>query len=117
MGHASGGDDRFFLAHLPFLIVFIALVWAWIVVLRRRRSPVPLALATIPLALIFVTAFVAAKFPLVHRGVNLLYDGLLVWNAIYFWAGEPRLLRWLYVAAALGTAFDFAMHFVLHIAR
>jgi hypothetical protein len=112
---ATGGGGRFFLAHIFFLVVFVALVWALVMVLLQRREGAPLLLAVIPLCLIFITAFLAPKFPWAHRTVNVVYDGLLLYNTYYFWRREPRLLRWLYLTAVVGTALDFAMHFVIRI--
>ncbi|MEW6325815.1 MAG: hypothetical protein AB1515_10570 [Nitrospirota bacterium] len=113
---AADGSARFFLAHVFFLVVFVALVWALVMVVLHHRQPAPLLLAAVPLALIFVTAFLAPRLPAAHRAVNIVYDGLLIYNAYYFWASNPRALRWLYLAAVIGTALDFAMHFVINIA-
>jgi len=113
---AAGGEGRFFLAHLFFLVVFIALVWALVVVLLRRRERTALLLAVVPLVLIFTTAFLAAKHPMAHQAVNIVYDGLLIYNAWFFWKSGPPPLGWLYLAAVIGTALDFAMHFVIKIA-
>lgn len=111
-----GGADVFFLAHVFFLVVFVALVWALVVVLVKRRRPLPLALAILPLLLIFTTAFLAARFPVAHQIVNVGYDALLVFNAVYFWKPGPWPTGLLYLVSAIGTALDFAMHFVIRIA-
>lgn len=95
--------------------MFVVLVWAVVVVLLHHRRPTPLLLAIVPLILIFVTAYLAPRLPAAHRAVNIVYDGLLVWNAVYFWQSNPRALRWLYLVAVIGTALDFAMHFVIQI--
>jgi len=113
---AGGGGGRFFLAHIFFLVVFIALVWALVVVLLRRRERTAVWLAVVPLILIFTTAFLAPKHPLAHQAVNVVYDGLLIYNAYFFWKSGPPPLGWLYLAAVIGTALDFAMHFVIRIA-
>lgn len=113
---AAGGEGRFFLAHLFFLVVFVALVWALVVVLLRCRQRTALLLAVIPLVLIFTTAFLASKHPLAHQVVNFVYDGLLIYNAYFFWKRGPFPLGWLYLVAVVGTALDFAMHFVIRIA-
>ena len=112
----SGGGETFFLAHVFFLVVFIALVWALVVVLVKRRQPLSLALAILPLALIFATALLARPFPMAHQIVNIFYDALLVGNTVYFWKTGPRPTGWLYLVCVLGTALDFAMHFVIRIA-
>jgi len=116
----AGGEGRFFLAHLFFLVVFIALVWALVVILLRSRKGTAdrtaILLAVIPLALIFTTAFLAPKHPMGHQAVNVVYDGLLIHNVYYFWKRGPFPLGWLYLAAVIGTALDFAMHFVIKIA-
>ena len=96
--------------------VFIALVWALVVVLVKRRRPLPLALAILPLVLIFTTAFLAARVPVAHQVVNVGYDALLVFNAVYFWKTGPRPAGPLYLVGVIGTALDFAMHFVIRIA-
>jgi hypothetical protein len=116
--HEAGpvGAQVFFLAHIFFLIVFVALVWALVVVLVKRRQPLPLALAILPLVLIFTTAFLAARFPVAHQTINIGYDALLVFNAVYFWKTGPRPTGLLYLVCVLGTALDFAMHFVIRIA-
>ena len=109
--HEAGpvGAQVFFLAHIFFLIVFVALVWALVVVLVKRRQP-------LPLVLIFTTAFLAARFPVAHQTINIGYDALLVFNAVYFWKTGPRPTGLLYLVCVLGTALDFAMHFVIRIA-
>jgi hypothetical protein len=99
-----------------FLVVFVALVAALVIVLAKRRQPLPLALAVLPLILIFTTAFLARPFPLAHQIVNIFYDALLVGNTIYFWRTGPRYTGPLYLVCVLGTALDFAMHFVIKIA-
>lgn len=115
MERAAGGN-QFFLAHLFFLVVFVALVWALVVVVRRCREPRSLLLAVVPLVLIFTTAFLAPKHPTAHQAVNFVYDGLLIYNAYFFWKSGPFPLGWLYLVAVVGTALDFAMHFVIKIA-
>ena len=113
---ATGGGARFFIAHLFFFVVFVALIWALVVVFLHHRRPGPLLLAAVPLVLIFLTAYLAPRLPAAHRAVNILYDGLLIYNTYYFWMFHPRSLRWLSLAAVIGTALDFAMHFVIKIA-
>jgi predicted neutral ceramidase superfamily lipid hydrolase len=119
-GAGAAGGGRFFLAHLFFLVVFIALVWALVVVLLRHRKGMGdrtvILLAVIPLVLIFTTAFLAPKHPMGHQAVNVVYDGLLIYNAWFFWTRGPSPLGWLYLVAVIGTALDFAMHFVIKIA-
>jgi len=110
------GGQTFFLAHIFFLVVFVALVAALVVVLAKRRQPLPLVLAVAPLILIFTTAFLARPFPLAHQIVNVFYDALLVGNAVYFGKTGPRPTGWLYLVCVLGTALDFAMHFVIRVA-
>jgi hypothetical protein len=63
-----------------------------------------------------MTAFLAPKHPLAHQAVNVVYDGLLIYNAWFFWKSGPPPLGWLYLVAVIGTALDFAMHFVIRIA-
>ncbi|HUJ79740.1 MAG TPA: hypothetical protein VLY45_05430 [Nitrospiria bacterium] len=113
---AGGGEAKFFLAHVFFFVVFVALVWALVVVLLRRRERTAILLAVVPLVLIFTTAFLAPKHPMGHQAVNVVYDGLLIYNAWFFWRRGPSPLGWLYLAAVIGTALDFAMHFVIKIA-
>jgi hypothetical protein len=119
-GAGAGGGGRFFLAHLFFLVVFIALVWALVVILindrQKRGHRATILLAVMPLVLIFTTAFLAPKHPMGHQAVNVVYDGLLIYNAWFFWKRGPSPLGWLYLVAVIGTALDFAMHFVIRIA-
>jgi hypothetical protein len=110
------GGQTFFLAHIFFLVVFVALAAALILVLLKRRQPLPLTFAFLPLILIFTTAFLARPYPLAHQVVNVFYDALLIGNTIYFWRTGPRYAGPLYVVCVLGTALDFAMHFVIKIA-
>lgn len=112
----AAGRDVFFLAHLFFLVVFVALVAALVIVLVKRRQPLPLVLAILPLILIFTTAFLARPFRLAHQIINVFYDALLIGNTIYFWRTGPRYTGPLYLVSVLGTALDFAMHFVIKIA-
>ncbi len=110
------GAQTFFLAHIFFLVVFVALVAALVIVLVKRRQPLPLTLALLPLILIFTTAFLARPFPMAHQVINIFYDALLVFNTVYFWRTGPRYAGPLYLVCVLGTALDFAMHFVIKIA-
>ncbi len=108
--------ELFFLAHVFFVVVFVALIWALVMVVRRRRDPIALLLALFPLLLIFATTYFATRFPPAHQAINLVYDGLLVFNAAYFWRTGPAIVGRLYLIAVIGTALDFAMHFVVRIA-
>lgn len=110
------GAQTFFRAHIFFLVVFVALVAALVIVLVKRRQPLPLILVILPLILIFTTAFLARPFPMAHQIINIVYDALLVGNTIYFWRTGPRFVGLLYLVCVLGTALDFAMHFVIKIA-
>ena len=112
----AGSGSAFFLAHIFFLVVFVVLVWAVVVVLRRRPEPTPLLLSTFPLLLIFLTAYLGPRLPGAHQAVNILYDGLLIYNTVYFWKRGPMPLGLLYLTAVIGTVLDFAMHFVIRIA-
>ncbi len=103
----------FFIAHVFFLVVFVALIWALGVVIRKRREPKALLLSILPLALILATTYFATRIPSAHQAINLFYDALLIFNAVYFWKSGPRPLGGLYLAAVIGTALDFAMHFVI----
>ncbi|HEY5594585.1 MAG TPA: hypothetical protein VIL61_05430 [Nitrospiria bacterium] len=103
----------FFIAHIFFLVVFVALIWALVVVIRKRREPKALLLSILPLALIFITTYFATRLPAAHQVINLFYDGLLIFNAFYFWKTGPRPTGALYLASVIGTALDFAMHFVI----
>jgi hypothetical protein len=110
------GAQTFLLAHVFFLVVFMALVAALVVVLIARRKPLPLLLVILPLGLIFATAFLARPFPLAHQIVNIGYDALLIFNTVYFWRTGPRFVGPLFLVCVFGTALDFAMHFVIDIA-
>jgi len=114
--HEAANRGVFFLAHIFFLVVFVALVAALAIVLAKRRKRLPLTLAILPLVLIFTTAFLARPFPVAHQSINIFYDALLVFNTIYFWRTGPRYAGPLYLVCVLGTALDFAMHFVIKIA-
>jgi uncharacterized membrane protein YozB (DUF420 family) len=106
--------NRFFVAHVFFLVAFAALVGAAAVVIQRqRRQWRPMLLAFLPLILIFVTAYLGKNSPASHQAVNIVYDGLLIYNAYYFFKAGQRLTFGFYVAAILATALDFAMHFVI----
>jgi hypothetical protein len=110
------GAQTFFLAHIFFLVVFMALMAALMVVVIARRKPLPLLLVILPLGLVFATAFLARPFPMAHQIVNIGYDALLVFNTVYFWRAGPRFVGPLFLVCMLGTALDFAMHFVIKIA-
>jgi hypothetical protein len=115
-GAEGAGAQTFLLAHIFFLVVFMALVAALVVVLLARRKPLPVLLVILPLGLIFVTVLLARPFPLAHQIVNIGYDGLLIFNTVYFWRTGPRFVGPLFLVCVVGTALDFAMHFVLKIA-
>jgi uncharacterized membrane protein YozB (DUF420 family) len=106
--------ERFFLAHIFFLVAFVGLLGALIVVLKRqRREWKPMILSILPLALIFVTAYLGKNLPVSHQVVNVFYDGLLIYNAYYFWQVAQLLAFWFYIFAIVATVLDFAMHFVI----
>lgn len=112
--HRGGGSPQlFFIAHLFFLVVFVALIWALIVVIKKRREPKALILSMLPLALIFITTYFATRIPAAHQAINLFYDALLIFNAVYFSKTGPRPAGALYIAAVIGTLLDFSMHFVI----
>ena len=113
MHRGSGSPQLFFIAHIFFLVVFIALIWALAVVIKKRREPKALLLSILPLALIFITTYFATRLPAAHQAINLFYDGLLIFNAVYFSKTGPRPTGALYLAAVIGTALDFSMHFVI----
>jgi hypothetical protein len=110
----SFNPQIFFIAHLFFLVVFVALVWALVVVIKKRREPKALVLSILPLALIFITTYFATRVPIAHQVINVFYNALLIFNAFYFWKTGPRPTGGLYLAAVIGTALDFAMHFVIN---
>lgn len=103
----------FFIAHIFFLVVFVVLIWALVVVILKRREPKALLLSILPLALIFATTYFATRIPDAHQVINVFYDGLLIFNAVYFWKTGPRPTGALYIAAVIGTLLDFSMHFVI----
>lgn len=103
----------FFIAHVFFLVVLIALIWAIVVVIKKRREPIALLLSILPLVLIFTTTYFATRLPAAHQVINLFYDGLLIFNAVYFWKTGPRPTGALYLIAVIGTLLDFSMHFVI----
>ncbi|HTN43023.1 MAG TPA: hypothetical protein VMN77_04415 [Nitrospiria bacterium] len=103
----------FFLAHIFFLVVFVALVWALVVVIKKRREPKALILSILPMALIFITTYFATRVPIAHQVINIFYNAILIFNAVYFWKTGPSPTGPLYLASVIGTALDFAMHFVI----
>ena len=106
-------SERFFIAHIFFLVAFVALIGAFTVVLKNQRKQwKPLLLAFLPLALIFVTAQLGKNAPEFHRIFNIFYNGLLIYNAYFFWKTAQPITFGFYLAAILATALDFAMHFV-----
>jgi hypothetical protein len=113
MHRGGGSPELFFIAHIFFLVVFVALIWALAVVIRERREPKALLLSILPLVLIFTTTYFATRLPAAHQANNLFYDGLLIFNAFYFWKTGPRPTGMLYLVSVIGTALDFSMHFVI----
>jgi heme A synthase len=109
----SFNPNLFFLAHIFFLVVFVALVWALVVVIRKQREPKALLLSILPLVLIFTTTYFATRIPTAHQVINIFYDALLIFNAFYFWKNGPSPTGPLYLASVIGTALDFAMHFIV----
>jgi len=103
----------FFLAHIFFLVVFVALIWALVVVIRKRREPRALALSIAPIALIFITTYFATRVPIAHQVINIFYNVLLIFNAVYFWKNGPSPTGPLYLTSVIGTLLDFAMHFIV----
>ena len=106
--------DRFFIAHIFFFVALVFLLCAAVVVLKRQRTSwKPMLLAVLPLGLIFMTAYLGKHSPVFHQVLNIFYDGLLIYNAYYFWNIGQVLTFWFYVFAIIATALDFAMHFVI----
>ncbi len=106
--------DRFFIAHIFFLVALVFLLCAMVTVaVRQGREPKPMVLALLPLGLIFLTAYLGKNAPQWHQVNNIVYDGLLIYNAYYFFKSGQRLTFWFYLLAIAGTALDFAMHFVI----
>ncbi len=106
--------NQFLIAHIFFLTALVFLLCAAVVVImRQRREGKPVVLAFLPLALIFLTAYLGKHWASAHQGVNIFYDGLLIYNTYYFWKAEQYLIFWFYILAVVSTALDFAMHFVI----
>jgi hypothetical protein len=106
--------DQFLIAHIFFLTALVFLLCAAVVVIiRQRRERKSMVLAFLPLALIFLTAYLGKHWASAHQVVNIFYDGLLIYNTYYFWKAEQRLTFWFYILAVVSTALDFAMHFVI----
>lgn len=107
-------SERFFIAHIFFFVALVFLLCAAAVVLKRQRTSwKPMLLAVLPLGLIFMTAYLGKHSPVSHQVLNIFYDGLLIYNAYYFWnIGQVLTFRF-YVFAIVATALDFAMHFVI----
>ncbi len=106
--------DQIFIAHIFFLTALVFLLGAAVVVIsRQRREWKPMLLAFLPLGLIFLTAYLGKHWPSAHQVVNIFYDGLLIYNAYFFWKVVQPLTFWLYILAIVSTAMDFAMHFVI----
>lgn len=106
--------DQFLIAHIFFLTALVFLLCAaGVVATRQWRDWKPLVLALLPLALIFLTAYLGKHWASARQVVNIFYDGLLIYNIYYFWKAEQRLTFWFYILAVVSTALDFAMHFVI----
>jgi len=103
----------FFQAHIFFVVAFVALVWALVVVIKKRPESKALTLSILPIALIFITTYFATRVPIAHQVINIFYSALLIFNAVYFWKTGPSPTGPLYLASVIGTALDFAMHFVI----
>jgi uncharacterized membrane protein YozB (DUF420 family) len=106
-------DGRFFISHIFFLVAFLALLAALILVaVRRYRHPKDLALAALPVGMIFLTAYLGKNNPAAHQVFNIFYDAVLIYNAYFFWSSRQNSVFTLYLAAIIATVLDFAMHFV-----
>lgn len=104
----------FFISHLFFLVAFLALLAALVVAAwKRYRHPVELLLVSLPVGMIFLTAWLGKHYPAAHQVFNVFYDGLLIYNGYYFRKVRQKRLFYIYVVAILATALDFAMHFVI----
>jgi len=103
----------FIQAHIFFLVVLVALVWALVVVIRKRPEPKALIFSVLPLVLIFVTTYFATRVPIAHQVINIFYSVLLIFNAVYFWKTGPSPTGTLYLVSVIGTALDFSMHFIV----
>jgi hypothetical protein len=45
-----------------------------------------------------------------------MHEAVLVFNTVFFWRTGPRFVGPLFLLCVLGTALDFAMHFVIELA-
>ena len=107
-------SNLFFVSHVFFLFAFFGLLCAIAVVVKQqRRQWRPMLLALLPLMLIFITAYLGKHAPTAHQVFNIFYDGLLIYNAYYFWSTFQYLTSYLYIFVIISTALDFAMHFVI----
>ena len=106
--------NLFFVSHIFFLFAFLGLLCAVVVVVKRQRYYwKPMFLAFLPLLLIFITAYLGKNAPTAHQAFNIFYDGLLIYNAYYFWSSLQRLTSFFYIFVIISTGLDFAMHFVI----
>jgi len=107
-------EYRFFVSHIFFLVAFLGLLCALITVVRRRNQHLKgLILVSLPVCLIFLTAYLGKHLPEAHRVLNIFYDALLIYNGYYFWSIGQRWAFIFYLIAIISTALDFAMHFVI----
>ena len=106
--------NLFLVSHIFFLLAFIALLGALIIVIKlQHRQWLPMVLACLPVVMIFVTAYLGKHASAAHQVMNFFYDGLLIFNAFYFFRSGQRMTFILYILAIISTALDFAMHFVI----
>ena len=106
--------DRFLISHLFFFTALIGLLAALVLTLaRKNRRTKSILLAAIPIGLIFLTAYLGKHLPWAHHVTNVVYDGLMLYNAYYFFSTGPSSVFYCYVFALASTALDFAMHFVI----
>jgi hypothetical protein len=106
--------DQFLISHLFFLTALLGLLGALILTLAgKNRRGKSILLASLPIGLIFLTAYLGKHLPWSHHVVNVLYDGLMIYNAYYFFKSGPSSVFYCYGVALVSTVLDFAMHFVI----
>jgi hypothetical protein len=106
--------NRFLISHLFFFTALLALLGALILALTaKNRRGKSILLAALPIGLIFLTAYLGKHLPWGHHVVNVVYDGLMIYNAYYFFKTGPVSVFYCYAAALVSTVLDFAMHFVI----
>jgi hypothetical protein len=74
-------------------------------------------LFVLPLILIFLTAYLGRTSKAYHRVINIIVDGIIIFNAYYFYTKKDRATAYIYIVALIAIFLDFFIHGIIGFGR